>query len=59
MIVAGLYSVLWGKYKENKEIKEREAMALPVALKGIEANGQALESIELSEVDAENKNSTG
>ncbi|ONK78493.1 uncharacterized protein A4U43_C02F19360 [Asparagus officinalis] len=28
LIVAGLYSVLWGKYKENKEIKEREAMEI-------------------------------
>lgn len=32
MIVIGLYSVLWGKYKESKEKKEREAMSLPVAL---------------------------
>ncbi|ONK61451.1 uncharacterized protein A4U43_C08F30050 [Asparagus officinalis] len=27
LIVAGLYSVLWGKYKENKETKRRESMA--------------------------------
>ncbi|THU71326.1 hypothetical protein C4D60_Mb04t00230 [Musa balbisiana] len=26
LIIIGLYSVLWGKYKENKEKKEREAM---------------------------------
>ncbi|KAJ6807804.1 putative WAT1-related protein [Iris pallida] len=37
LIVAGLYSVLWGKYKEHKE---KEAMALPFALRdaeGVEA----------------------
>lgn len=28
MIVAGLYSVLWGKYKEHKEIKERAAVEI-------------------------------
>lgn len=42
LIVAGLYSVLWGKYKEHKELKEREAMALPLALRGSEGNGQAM-----------------
>ncbi|URD99301.1 EamA-like transporter family [Musa troglodytarum] len=54
LIVVGLYSVLWGKYKENKEKKEREAMSLPVALKeregcqhtnsGKETNGDAKSS---------------
>ncbi|KAG0481688.1 hypothetical protein HPP92_012546 [Vanilla planifolia] len=33
LIVGGLYSVLWGKYRENKERKEKEAMSLPVAVK--------------------------
>ncbi|WOK96793.1 WAT1-related protein [Canna indica] len=31
LIVIGLYWVLWGKYRENKEKKEKEAMSLPVA----------------------------
>ncbi|THU57939.1 hypothetical protein C4D60_Mb03t08890 [Musa balbisiana] len=43
LIVAGLYSVLWGKHKENKE-KEMEALDLPVAVKSI---------IELDEVELE------
>nr|CAD1829587.1 unnamed protein product [Ananas comosus var. bracteatus] len=34
LIVMGLYSVLWGKYRENKEQKENESMALPMASKG-------------------------
>ncbi|OVA20678.1 Drug/metabolite transporter [Macleaya cordata] len=36
LIVAGLYSVLWGKYKEFKE-KEVE---IPEAIKGVEENGK-------------------
>lgn len=54
LIIIGLYSVLWGKYKENKEKKEREAMSLPIALKesegcqhtnsGEEINGDAKSS---------------
>ncbi|KAJ0977991.1 hypothetical protein J5N97_013465 [Dioscorea zingiberensis] len=47
LIVGGLYSVLWGKYKENKEKKEREAMELPLALKGIEGNGKIMEIKEI------------
>ncbi|CAL9105986.1 unnamed protein product [Musa acuminata var. zebrina] len=43
LIVAGLYSVLWGKHKENKE-KEMEALDIPVAVKTI---------IELDEVELE------
>ncbi|CAL9047315.1 unnamed protein product [Musa banksii] len=43
LIVAGLYSVLWGKHKENKE-KEMEALDIPVAVKSI---------IELDEVELE------
>ncbi|CAL9171828.1 unnamed protein product [Musa hybrid cultivar] len=43
LIVAGLYSVLWGKHKENKE-KEMEALDIPVAVKNI---------IELDEVELE------
>ncbi|WOL18054.1 WAT1-related protein [Canna indica] len=33
LIVIGLYSVLWGKYRENKEKKGRESISLPLALK--------------------------
>lgn len=36
LIVAGLYSVLWGKHKENKEKQEKEAMSLPETVKGSE-----------------------
>lgn len=34
LIVAGLYSVLWGKYKEYKE-KEIEESIIPEAVKGV------------------------
>ena len=54
LIVAGLYSVLWGKYKENKEKKEMERMSLPLAaLEGIEGNGQLMDIIEVDEVQLE------
>lgn len=33
LIVVGLYSVLWGKHKENKG-KKPEAMDIPLAVKG-------------------------
>lgn len=39
LIVMGLYSVLWGKYKEGQEEKEE----LPVAVKGGELHGQCKE----------------
>lgn len=36
LIVAGLYSVLWGKYKESKEKeKEAEIIIIPEAIKGL------------------------
>lgn len=53
MIVAGLYSVLWGKYRENKEKKEMEAMVLPIAVKGVEGNVQMIDDIEVDEVQLE------
>lgn len=37
LIVAGLYSVLWGKYKEYKE-KEIDEAILPEAVKGVNGN---------------------
>lgn len=49
LIVAGLYSVLWGKHKENLE-KEAEAMEIPVAVKGVDGNGRI---VELDEVQLE------
>ncbi|CAM0955522.1 unnamed protein product [Alopecurus aequalis] len=50
LIVAGLYSVLWGKHKESVEKKEIEATELPVAIKGVDGNGRIMDIIEL-EVD--------
>ncbi|CAA6653963.1 unnamed protein product [Spirodela intermedia] len=44
LIVAGLYSVLWGKYKENQE---KEASPIPIAIKGMEGNGQGIEGEEM------------
>ncbi|KAF8395642.1 hypothetical protein HHK36_019592 [Tetracentron sinense] len=43
LIVAGLYSVLWGKYKEYKE---KDAEAIPEAVKGVKAKGQMTTIIE-------------
>ncbi|KAJ4750934.1 WAT1-related protein [Rhynchospora pubera] len=42
LIVAGLYAVLWGKYKESQEAKKAEAMAFPLAYKDNGISGQAL-----------------
>ncbi|ONK63666.1 uncharacterized protein A4U43_C07F17630 [Asparagus officinalis] len=53
LIVAGLYSVLWGKYRENKEKKEAERMVLPLAMKEIEGNGQFIDVIEIDDVQLE------
>lgn len=44
MIVAGLYSVLWGKYKENLEKKQEEE--IPEAIKGAQGNGNGLSIID-------------
>ncbi|MQL99706.1 hypothetical protein Taro_032433 [Colocasia esculenta] len=38
LIVAGLYSVLWGKYKEHQE---KEASPIPLAVKGVDGNAPA------------------
>ncbi|XP_070051064.1 WAT1-related protein At5g07050-like [Nicotiana tabacum] len=60
LIVAGLYSVLWGKYKEYKE-KEIEESIIPEAVKGvikgnnqvmILANNEAINDIEMQKTDA-------
>ncbi|GJN14390.1 hypothetical protein PR202_gb01213 [Eleusine coracana subsp. coracana] len=53
LIVAGLYSVLWGKHKESLEKKEAEAMEIPVAIKAIDGNGRIMEIVELDEVQLE------
>ncbi|KAL0923128.1 hypothetical protein M5K25_007174 [Dendrobium thyrsiflorum] len=54
LIVGGLYSVLWGKYRESKENKEKESMTLPLeVVKGvIEGNAKILE-LEVDEVEIE------
>ncbi|PKA58588.1 WAT1-related protein [Apostasia shenzhenica] len=56
MIVGGLYSVLWGKYRESKEEREKAAMALPLAaVKGsaapMEIIPQILEVVEAEDID--------
>ncbi|XP_042381241.1 WAT1-related protein At5g07050-like [Zingiber officinale] len=48
LIVLGLYSVLWGKYKENKEKREMEAMSLPLALQESRGCQRANRDIETS-----------
>lgn len=53
LIVAGLYSVLWGKYRENKEKKEQEAMEIPLAIKAIERNGRIMDIVEVDQVELE------
>lgn len=50
LIVLGLYSVLWGKYKENKEKREMEAMSLPLALQESKGCQLANRDIETSGV---------
>uniref|UniRef100_A0A2P2NH91 WAT1-related protein n=1 Tax=Rhizophora mucronata TaxID=61149 RepID=A0A2P2NH91_RHIMU len=52
LIVIGLYSVLWGKHKENNE-KMEEPEEIPDPLKGIQGNGNSkamIEDIEANEV---------
>ncbi|XP_022744099.1 WAT1-related protein At5g07050-like [Durio zibethinus] len=52
LIVIGLYSVLWGKHKENKEKEVEDEIPEPV--KGIQANGSTIlviEDIEANEVE--------
>lgn len=41
LIVAGLYSVLWGKYKEYKE-KEIEELIIHEQVKGINGNNKMI-----------------
>ncbi|CAL4908192.1 unnamed protein product [Urochloa decumbens] len=53
LIVAGLYSVLWGKHKENQEKEEAAAMEIPVAIKkGVDGDGEG-RIVELDEVQLE------
>ena len=37
--------MLWGKFKENKETKERAALELPIAIKSIEGSGKGMDII--------------
>lgn len=54
IIVVGLYSVLWGKHKENIESKAEE---IPEAIKGAHVNGNGapmmIEDIEANDVELE------
>eukprot|EP00262_Sarcandra_glabra_P019662 TRINITY_DN749_c0_g1_i1.p1 TRINITY_DN749_c0_g1~~TRINITY_DN749_c0_g1_i1.p1 ORF type:complete len:407 (+),score=52.72 TRINITY_DN749_c0_g1_i1:86-1306(+) len=50
LIVAGLYSVLWGKYRE---FKEKEVIEIKEAVKSIEENSHVMEEIEAGDVDIE------
>ncbi|CAD6333836.1 unnamed protein product [Miscanthus lutarioriparius] len=53
LIVAGLYSVLWGKHKENLEKEAQAAMEIPVAIKAVDGNGRIMDIVELDEVQLE------
>lgn len=53
LIVAGLYSVLWGKHKENLEKEAEAAMEIPVAIKGVDGDGRIVGIVELDEVQLE------
>ena len=44
LIVVGLYSVLWGKYKEHKE-QEAEMNSIPEAIKEFAENGKRMETV--------------
>ena len=61
LIVMGLYSVLWGKHKENKDKEVEEEIPEPV--KSIQANGNTIlvigdiesNKVELQKAEANNK----
>ncbi|CAD6272152.1 unnamed protein product [Miscanthus lutarioriparius] len=53
LIVAGLYSVLWGKHKDNLEKEAQAAMEIPVAIKAVDGNGRIMDIVELDEVQLE------
>lgn len=48
LIVMGLYSVLWGKHKENIENKVEE---IPDVIKSTQVNGDAISKMEDIEAD--------
>ncbi|XP_077240153.1 WAT1-related protein At5g07050-like [Tasmannia lanceolata] len=50
LIVAGLYSVLWGKYKEYKE---KKAMEILEAINGGIENGCVIKDVEANDVELE------
>ncbi|OMO88281.1 auxin-induced protein 5NG4 isoform 1 [Corchorus capsularis] len=54
LIVMGLYSVLWGKHKENNQKEFEYEEEIPEPIKGIQANGNTIliiEDIEANEVE--------
>ncbi|XP_072954389.1 WAT1-related protein At5g07050-like [Typha angustifolia] len=57
LIVVGLYSVLWGKYKEYKEKSDTEATSLPLKANG--ASGQGIAVTEMNGVELEGKKPNG
>ncbi|CAN6333090.1 unnamed protein product [Urochloa humidicola] len=58
LIVAGLYSVLWGKHKENLEKEEAAAMEIPVAIKGGVDRIVELDEVQLEKAQANAKQAT-
>lgn len=53
LIVAGLYSVLWGKYREDKEKDATAAIPGPDPLKCIDGKAHMIEDIEANDIEAE------
>ena len=55
LIVVGLYLVLWGKYKENKE-KEKDKKVISDVTKGCSENGrmaQVKQDIEVNSIEVQ------
>ncbi|KAA8537357.1 hypothetical protein F0562_026956 [Nyssa sinensis] len=50
LIVVGLYSVLWGKYREEKEKKTEES--IPEAVKGAQINGSSTQLMTIGDIEA-------
>lgn len=42
--------MLWGKFKENKEMTETAALEFPIAIKSIEGNGKGMDIIDSNDV---------
>ncbi|KAL7138307.1 hypothetical protein ABFS83_10G153900 [Erythranthe nasuta] len=55
LIVIGLYSVLWGKYKEYKEM-EAEQILEPVKIGNINNNNNNNNNLNIGDIEANNNN---